>query len=100
MGEVYLASVSRLDRHVALKILPHRHAQTPQWIQRFEREAKSASALNHPNILTIYEIGKSENCHFIASEFVDGVTLRSVNTSELELVNIRRRCVRKLTRSC
>ena len=86
MGEVYLASDSRLDRHVALKVLPHRHAHTPQWIQRFEREAKSASALNHPNILTIYEIGKSENCHFIASEFVDGVTLRSVNNAELELI--------------
>ncbi len=85
MGEVYLASDSRLDRKVALKILPHRHTHTPQWIKRFEREAKSASALNHPNILTIYEIGKSGSSHFIASEFVDGETLRQMIVADIGL---------------
>ncbi len=85
MGEVYLASDNRLDRKVALKILPHRHSDTLQWIQRFEREARSASALNHPNILTIYEIGKSDGRHFIASEFVDGETLRQLIETEIGL---------------
>ncbi len=85
MGEVYLASDDRLDRNVALKILPLRYIHTPQWIHRFEREGRAASALNHPNIMTIYEIGREEGNHFIASEFVDGQTLRSLVGQELPI---------------
>jgi serine/threonine protein kinase/Tfp pilus assembly protein PilF len=76
MGEVYLAEDSRLDRKVALKVLPAAFTQNPDRVRRFEREARAASALNHPNILTIYEIGQTEGLHFIATEFVEGVTLR------------------------
>lgn len=85
MGEVYLAQDDRLDRKVAIKILPMRYVNTPQWVQRFEQEAKSASALNHPNILTIFEIGRQGENHFIVSEFVDGKSLRNVSHSEVSL---------------
>lgn len=78
MGEIYLARDPRLDRHVAIKILPARHASNPAWIERFRREAQSASALNHPNILTIHEVGVFEGMHFMATEFVDGQTLRNL----------------------
>ena len=78
MGEVYLAHDNRLDRRVAIKMLPMQYVHAPQWVQRFEREAKSASALNHPNILTIFEIGSQDDNHFIVSEFVDGQSLRNL----------------------
>jgi serine/threonine protein kinase/Flp pilus assembly protein TadD len=76
MGEVYLAHDLKLDRKVALKILPAEVAANRQRMQRFVQEAKAASALNHPNILTIYEIGATGSTNFIATEFIDGETLR------------------------
>ncbi len=75
MGEVYLAEDTRLERKVALKILPAAFAQDTERMRRFVREAKAASALNHPNILTIYETGATDNTNYIASEYVDGETL-------------------------
>ena len=78
MGEVYLANDTKLDRKVALKILHSEmvNDQTGDRVRRFVQEAKAASALNHPNILTIYEIDEIDAEHFIATEFVDGETLR------------------------
>src|SRR5688572_21389984 len=76
MGEVYLAKDTTLDRIVALKILPSDIAADQQRMQRFVQEAKTASSLNHPNILTIFEIGEANGAHFIATEFIEGVTLR------------------------
>jgi serine/threonine protein kinase/tetratricopeptide (TPR) repeat protein len=76
MGRVYLAEDERLGRKVALKTLAPRFIHSTRALARFEQEARAASALNHPNILTIYEVGRFEEAHFIASEFVDGVTLR------------------------
>jgi len=76
MGEVYLASDTRLDRKVALKLLPAGLTGDKDRLRRFIQEAKTASALNHPNIITIHEIGQADGAHFIATEFIDGQTLR------------------------
>ena len=76
MGEVYLATDTRLDRKVALKFLPAYFTNDKPSVRRFEQEARAASALNHPNIITVYEIGQSNGRHFIATEFVEGETLR------------------------
>jgi serine/threonine-protein kinase len=85
MGEVYLAYDSRLRRQVAIKLLPLEFTENKARLSRFEREAYAASSLNHPNILTIYEIGEHDGHHFIATEYVEGESLRQRLTHPLEL---------------
>src|SRR5215208_6882414 len=72
MGEVYLAQDTSLGRNVALKLLPKEFTDDPERVQRFELEARATSALNHPNILTIYEIGRAGGAYFIAAELIEG----------------------------
>lgn len=76
MGQVYLALDTRLGRKVALKLLPSSYTYNTDHVHRLEQEARAASALNHPNIVTIHEIGEADSVHFMATEFVDGETLR------------------------
>ncbi len=76
MGEVYLAEDATLERKVALKLLPRAFTQDPERVRRFAKEARAASGLNHPNILTIHEIGEWKGERFIAMEYVEGETLR------------------------
>src|SRR6266567_4549585 len=82
MGEVYRARDSRLSREVAIKVLPSAMASDPDRRLRFEQEARSASALNHPNILTIYDIGSVDGTLYIAMELVEGKTVRELIAAE------------------
>src|SRR5205814_2442728 len=77
MGEVYLATDTRHGRQVALKLLPDHLLKDPERVRRFQQEARAVLALNHPNIVTVYEIGQEDGTQFIASEFVKGETLRA-----------------------
>jgi serine/threonine-protein kinase len=87
MGEVYLAQDSRLGRRVALKLLPDHFVTNQDRLRRFRQEARAASALNHPNIITIHEIGETETTHYIVTEFIEGETLRALLVrSRVELV--------------
>ena len=101
MGIVYLGRDTKLDRLVAVKMLNKRYERHEDNVRRFVREAKAASALNHPNILTIFEIGEYEGSHFIVSEYIEGRTLREILKSEkLELgmvVDIVRQIANALT---
>lgn len=77
MGEVYLADDTRLGRRVAIKFLNEKYSKDDDLLNRFIQEAKAASALNHPNLITVYEIGETEGSHYIAMEYIDGKTLRA-----------------------
>src|SRR5256885_4695591 len=76
MGEVYRARDARLNRTVAIKVLPTSFSADPDRLQRFAQEARAAAALNHPNILAIYDIGESKNAPYVVSELLEGETLR------------------------
>jgi eukaryotic-like serine/threonine-protein kinase len=87
MGEVFLAEDTKLGRKVALKILPENFAQDKERLRRFEQEARAASGLNHPNILTVYEFGFEGGVHFLATELVEGETLREkIEGGEMSLI--------------
>jgi serine/threonine protein kinase len=88
MGEVYLASEARLNRRVALKILPSEFVADGERVARFQREARAVSALNHPNLVTIYDLGSIDGLHFIAMEYVEGRTLRELAGGRLKLKEV------------
>src|SRR5687768_10297527 len=89
MGEVYLAKDTKLDRKVAVKILNEKFAKHESNLNRFIQEAKAASALNHPNILVIHEIGETDSGHYIVSEYIEGKTLRKIiNERTLQLAEV------------
>jgi serine/threonine protein kinase len=88
MGEVYLAHDDKLDRKIALKILPDEFSRDDERIKRFDREARAISALNHPNIVTIYDVGTFDGISYIAAEFVEGSTLREMIGGDLRLKDV------------
>ncbi|MGH9846599.1 MAG: serine/threonine-protein kinase, partial [Blastocatellia bacterium] len=88
MGEVWLARDDQLERNVALKLLPEQFTRSLTHVRRFAQEAKAASALNHPNIITIHEIGEAEGTHYIITEFVEGQTLRQMLSAPIPLPTV------------
>src|SRR6185436_11823699 len=88
MGEVYLAQDTKLDRKVAIKFLNEELSKDEDKLNRFMREAKAASALNHPNILTVYEIGEVDGRNYITTELIDGHTLRQHLRKEALPLNV------------
>ena len=88
MGEVYLAYDEKLKRKVALKILPAEYTSSDERVKRFELEARAISALNHPNIVTIYDVGKAGGIYYIATEYVEGQTLRELIGTNLKLKDV------------
>ena len=82
MGTVYAAKDTRLDRKIAIKLLLSSYADDAEWLERFHREARLASSLNHPNVLTIHEVGNEQGSPFMATEYVDGITLLEVLKTE------------------
>jgi PAS domain S-box-containing protein len=89
MAEIYLADDTRLGRRVALKILPRELAERPEKVEQFQREARIVSALNHPNILTVYDVGRVGDIHYLATEYVPGETLRArMARGEIQLQEI------------
>jgi serine/threonine protein kinase len=94
MGEVYLAQDTNLRRSVAIKLLPAEFTASTDRLRRFEREAFAASSLNHPNILTIHEVGAENGHHFIATEFIDGESLRQhIENSPVDLREVLDICI-------
>src|SRR2546426_10674356 len=85
MGEVYLAEDTKLDRKVALKLLPTEFTTDQDRVRRFIQEAKAASALNHPNIITIHEIGQVEGAYYLVTEYIEGQTLRQRMATRMKL---------------
>ncbi len=90
MGELYLARDPELERDLVLKLLPRRGVFHPDSVERFVREARAASALNHPNIVTVYEVGESPSGHFIAMELIEGRTLRELRAESPSIATIAR----------
>src|SRR5215207_9078899 len=88
MGEVYSAEDTRLGRKVALKLLPAAFTGDEDRLRRFQQEARAASSLNHPGIITIHEIGEADGAHFLATEFVDGHTVRGLMSSPRDLATV------------
>ena len=101
MGEVYLALDQRLGRNVALKLLPAFFNDHPDWVCRFQNEARTASSIAHPNIAHVYEVGEADGQHYIAMEYIEGVTLREylrrARLKSLEAIDITIQVARALS---
>src|ERR1700751_3609245 len=88
MGEVYRARDQRLGRYVALKVLPNELALDPSRRSRFEQEARHVAALNHPNIIALYDIGEQDGIAYMVTELIDGTSLRNLKLSHRELLDV------------